>query len=319
LVLVVGLGGAMCGAGAASAAELAEPSSPASPREDAIYRQTIRDGVGEYDSGHFEEARSLFRRAHEMNPSARTLRGIGMASFELRDYVVAVRSLAAALQDTRKPLLPEQRFGVQDLLERARMFVDVYRVKLSPRTTRLLVDGHAPEFEPDGTLLFGFGEHTLEASAPGMATRSESITIRGGARKDLELSLRPAAAAPARGARVPGLAKSASEAQTADRGAAWLWSSAGVALVAAAAGYYWYRQGSELASCRDPSAGVRCTNESTLSLQRNVAMGVALGGGAAALTMAVIGVLVRKPAAASTSTRYACAVGPHGIACGRTF
>src|SRR5262249_43441282 len=57
----------------------------------------IADAVAEYDAGHFEEARALFRRAQAEAPSARTLRGIGMASFELRDYVEADRALAAAL------------------------------------------------------------------------------------------------------------------------------------------------------------------------------------------------------------------------------
>jgi outer membrane protein assembly factor BamD (BamD/ComL family) len=47
----------------------------------------IGDAVAEYEAGHYQEARALFRQAHEKQPTARTLRGIGMASFELRDYV----------------------------------------------------------------------------------------------------------------------------------------------------------------------------------------------------------------------------------------
>ena len=41
----------------------------------------IGDAVAEYDAGHFQEARALFRQAHERQPTARTLRGIGMLNY----------------------------------------------------------------------------------------------------------------------------------------------------------------------------------------------------------------------------------------------
>ena len=61
----------------------------------------IGDAVAEYDAGHFQEARALFRQAHEKSPTARTLRGIGMCSFELRDYVEAARALGGVAARTR--------------------------------------------------------------------------------------------------------------------------------------------------------------------------------------------------------------------------
>src|SRR4051812_11159906 len=57
------------------------------------YRGLLNEAVSEYDARRYEEARALFRRAHELSPNARTLRGIGMASFELREYVEALRAL----------------------------------------------------------------------------------------------------------------------------------------------------------------------------------------------------------------------------------
>ena len=84
----------------------------------------IGDAVAEYDAGHFQEARALFRQAHESPPTARTLRGIGMCSFELRDYVEATRSLGASLRDTRRPLTERSRNGTRRLLlARAHTFV----------------------------------------------------------------------------------------------------------------------------------------------------------------------------------------------------
>src|SRR6266704_960888 len=72
------------------------------PSESAQYRALLEEAVTEYDARHYEEARALFRRAHEVSPNARTLRGIGMASFELREYIEALRSLEGSLADKRR-------------------------------------------------------------------------------------------------------------------------------------------------------------------------------------------------------------------------
>src|SRR6185369_1334355 len=68
------------------------------------YRGLLSEAVAEYDARRYEEARALFRRAHDLSPNARTLRGIGMASFELREYVEALRALEGSLVDQRRPL-----------------------------------------------------------------------------------------------------------------------------------------------------------------------------------------------------------------------
>ena len=295
--------------------------SGADATEQPAYRKTIEDGLAEYDARHFEEARSLFRRAHEISPNARTFRGIGMTSFELRDYVSAVRNLSAALQDKRKPLSPEQRKHTQDLLDRSRMFVDVYTLKVSPPNSRVIIDGHAPEFEPDGTLVFGFGTHTVEASAHGMAVRSIPITVRGGERKELAVTLERASSAGAagRGQGSPGpdchqaIARSAVE-----------WGCGRMAVGQRRYGgagdrfrHLLDQPEFRLSSCRNPAAGLRCTNESSVKTQRNIAIGATLGTGAAALTMALIGILSwhSAPPAAHEHSALDCSVGPFGINC----
>jgi len=311
----------------ARAADKPTQSRPAADAtEQPAYRKTIEDGLAEYDARHFEEARSLFRRAHEISPNARTFRGIGMTSFELRDYVSAVRNLSAALQDQRKPLSPEQRKHTQDLLDRSRMFVDVYSLKVTPPNARVIIDGHAPEFEPDGTLVFGFGTHTVEASAHGMAVRSLPITVRGGERKELVVTLERAAPAEARpaavGAAPVGTAKqSAPVVPSNGAAAAWLWASGGAAALAIGSGIYWINRNSELSSCRSPAAGWQCTDESSIKTQRNIAIGATVGTGAAALTMALIGILSweSRPPAAKDHSAMNCAVSPFGINCAGSF
>jgi tetratricopeptide (TPR) repeat protein len=311
---------------ARAADDLSGPWSGGDATEEPAYRKAIKEGLAEYDALRFEEARSLFRRAHSISPNARTFRGMGMTSFELRDYVSAVRNLSAALQDKRKPLSAEQRIQTRELLDRSRMFLDVCTLTVSPPKARVIIDGHAPEFEPDGTLLLGFGAHTLEARAPGMATRSLPINVRGGERRVLAVTLAPASvagvgSANARVAQVVTAAKPASTVSSNRSAAAWLWASGGTALLAAGAGIYWARQNSQLNSCRNPLNHWACTNESTLKTQRNIGLGATVGTGAAALTMALIGILSWNSGHPSAPNHSAlgCVVSPSSIACERSF
>jgi hypothetical protein len=303
---------------------VAKSRSAVDAADEPAYRKTIEEGLAEYDARHFEEARSLFRRAHDISPNARTFRGIGMTSFELRDYVSAVHNLSAALQDVRKPLSDEQREHTQDLLDRSRIFVDVYTLTVSPKNSRVLIDGRTPELESNGTLMFGLGQHTVEVSAPGMRTRSLPINVRGGERKELSVTLEPASAAPpaSAGAAPVVTAKKPLPAVASNGSAAtWLWASGGAALVAVGAGIYWSTRETQLDHCRNAAPLAPCTNKSTLTTWRDVALGTTIGAGAAALTMALIGILSWNsgPAAGQTHSALDCTVSPLGITCGRSF
>ena len=73
------------------------------------YQELIRQALEESSANRWAEARVFFRQAHEAFPNARTERGIGMVSFELRDYTDAVRHLTRALDDPRRPGLRSRR------------------------------------------------------------------------------------------------------------------------------------------------------------------------------------------------------------------
>lgn len=311
------------GSGTAVAAP-SDPLTPPSP--DEAYRRAIQDGVTEYEAGHFEEARSLFRHAHELSPNARTHRGIGMTSFELRDYVAAVRNLAAALEDKRKPLTPDQRTDVVELLDRSRRFVDVYRVLVDPPDARLLVDGRQPEYELDGTLLFGFGTHTVEATASNREPLSQTIEVRGGATKELRLVLerakasRPTAALPSTTSRRQATAGGRSNTAA----LACLWAGVGAAVLAGTGGYFWYQQSSELDLCNKPAEGMRCTTGGEIRSQRNIAMATTIGAGAAAVTLGVLGVVLWDSGGTAKSpdarrSAVDCVPNGYGITCGGRF
>jgi hypothetical protein len=334
--------------GAAGAVQAAESAGESFDPEDAAvretYRKAITDGVAEYDAGHFEEALSCFRRAHQLSPNARTLRGMGKAFFELRDYVAAVRNLSAALKDQRKPLSEEQREEVQDLLDRGRFFVAIYTLNLSPPDAQIVLDGEVAELQPDGTLMVGLGMHTIEVRAPGYHWRTQTVHVRGGERAPFSVKLEPLAppepVAPPAPASVPAVAPAPAaaaepEAETpkpvdvtetdasADNRTAVMWFLGGgaAALVAGGAGIYWGVQNSNLSKCRHPASNETCVNESDMVAQRNVGAAVTIVAGAAAVALATVGLLTWKsaPTQPSTQPSLACSVGPFGISCGGAF
>ena len=311
-------------AGSADFAQAEESSTDA----DARYRSALKEALAEYDASHFEEARILFRRAHDINPNARTLRSIGMASFELRDYVSAMRALSAALVETRKPLSLDQRTHAQGLLERSRMYVDIYTLKISPADARVLIDGRAPDSEPDGTVLLGFGSHNLEVSKPGFELRALVVDVHGGERKDLAVTLERN---PAPGVR-PGAPGAVGQLPPAEKvfrsaagggssGAGWFFAAGGAAaLVSGGAGYLWWLENNELKRCHPPD-GRTCTNGSAITSRRNLALGTTLAAGAAAVTMAVIGMLSLDPSPSlpADKSALACTVSFSGFLCAKTF
>ena len=310
-----------------AADKTSEPGFASDGTDDPAYRRAIKEGLAEYSALHFEEARSLFRRAHDINPNARTFRGIGMTSFELRDYVAAVRNLSAALKDSRKPLTSEQRRSTQDLLDRSRALVGVYSITVSPRKARVLIDGRAPELDDDGTLLLGVGRHNMEVSAPGMVMRSLPINVSGGERKDLSVTLERVfvASAPPNdtaGIRQQTQANPTPEAVSNRAAMVWLLASGGAALLAIGSGIYWAMQESQLRTCHSPANPQDiCDTEGALKTQRNLAIGATLGTGAAAVTMGLIGILSwhSAPPAANKHSALDCTVSPFGVTCGGAF
>ncbi|MDB4989923.1 MAG: hypothetical protein JWN04_5101 [Myxococcaceae bacterium] len=157
--------------------------------QSAEYRETIEQALSEFKHKNWPESRVLFRRAHELSPSARTLRGIGMVSYEMRDYVNAVVSLTAALAEPRQALTDTQRKECEVLLARARTFVGAYTLKLEPPQADVSLDGASLARDVEGHVLVPFGEHTLRATAPGFQDSNSRLSVQGGEQGELRIVL----------------------------------------------------------------------------------------------------------------------------------
>lgn len=185
-LLAMTLLGSVCAGSSLLSAAHAEDLSTGS------YEDFVQRGVSEFEQGHWEEAHAMFLRAHELQPNARTFRGIGMSAFELRSYVESSDALAASLSDTRKPLTADQRAAVTDLLRRARDFVVAYDVTLTPTHVELSVDGQ-PAALRSGKLLLDAGTRIIVARAVGYEEQREQVRVVPGTTSALVFELRPKA------------------------------------------------------------------------------------------------------------------------------
>lgn len=153
------------------------------------YAKTIENAVLEFDSGNWPEARVLFEQAHALRPSARTLRGMGKVSFELKEYVRAQKELNASLVELRSPLSEAQRKEVLALLQRAEKYIGKLAVHVKPEDVR-------PEITLDGSKVEGeqkldLGQHELAVQASGYRPLTRNVSIEGGKTLRLELTLTP--------------------------------------------------------------------------------------------------------------------------------
>ncbi|HEX6244879.1 MAG TPA: PEGA domain-containing protein [Polyangiales bacterium] len=194
--------------------------------EPAGYRAAIDEAVQEFGANRFEEARSLFARAHELHPNARTHRGLGLVEFELRNYGRSIVELEAALASPVKPLSPALRGETERVLARANSFVARVTIDARPADARVIVDGVLAELPASRTLMLPVGDHTLEVQADGFVAERRRVSVTGGEQKTLSVMLAASAlmlpgqdAEPRRWYQSP-----------------WLWAGVGVVVAGAAVG-----------------------------------------------------------------------------------
>jgi tetratricopeptide (TPR) repeat protein len=279
--------------------------------QDDAYRARVTEAVAEFDAGRFEEARALFQQAHELSPNARTLRGIGMTSFELRDYPEAFRALSAALTDTRRPLDEAQITEVRSLLEQTRRFLGIYRLMRSPEGAIVEIDGQLAEPDDEGRVLLSVGIHSVTARAPGHRDRVIELRVRGNEDEELAIALEPAARSSS--------AQPAPAVSSADPipGIALISVGAGAAVASIVTGASWWgTMESERTEC-DGTALCDNPDEVRASHEASIGTTIALAGAGAA-AMVVGGVLLAS-GGGSQDQAFGCVPSIAGFACRGIF
>jgi tetratricopeptide (TPR) repeat protein len=150
----------------------------------------VQKGLREYELGNFNEAKAFFQQAHQLSPNARTLRGLGMTSYELRRYVEAVDYFQHALDSSERPLTPQMRTEVTQLLSQARSFVTRLTLDVTPTHAQLRLDTREVARDRDGTILLDPGTHELVIEAPEHETVTRTIRSDGSEALTLAITLR---------------------------------------------------------------------------------------------------------------------------------
>ena len=193
--------------------------------EPAGYRELVDEALREYDAGNYEEARTLFSRAHGVFPNARTLRGMGKAEFELRNYAESVAQLEQAMASGVRPLDAKLRADTETLLTRARAFLGWLIVHTKPAASEVRIDGVPVDVTTGQPVSVKLGEHVIEASVAGYAPEKRQVRAVGGATQTLTIVFTRALETEQPETKRRSWAKNP-----------WLWGAVGVVVAGAAVG-----------------------------------------------------------------------------------
>jgi hypothetical protein len=296
---------------AAPMGEAPEPPSSEAPSAavQADYREIVERAVVEFDAGRFAEARAFFLRGHELWPSARTYRVLGMTSFELRHYALALQELEAAISDTRRALGDEQRTEVMRLIEQARGFVGRYRVHVSPPDAQLMVDGEVTSLPSDGTLRLEVGSHELLLRAEGHGELRRRLIVDGGEDEAVSIELTPltpmaAAIAPAPAASAEPPRKTMRSSPADDGFELWPWTLGGGVLTGGAALVFFLRADAKAECAPD------CSDAEVSSINTHDAIAAISGTVSAALLITTVVALLWSGDSEPPADALALGVGP---------
>jgi hypothetical protein len=259
----------------------------------------------------------LFQEAHARFPNARTLRGIGMASFELRDYVDAYMLLGEALDSDVRPLPGRLRNQTLDLRQRAASFLGHLFIETVPEDARVTIDLEPMMPDREGNIYVNAGEHSIQVEADGFEPVSQQFTVEGGEGKRLRIVLREIPPPP--------------PPPPPEEPSPWpmiLLSTGGAFLVATGIGLGWYvNRKNEVNECATAEADpmFSCTNLGTLEGQRDGALGFTLAMATVALAAGATGFILwltddsGEDEEADDAARAFCAPGFAGVACAGRF
>ncbi|MEY4580117.1 MAG: hypothetical protein RL701_4820 [Pseudomonadota bacterium] len=184
------------------------------PGVPATYRQLVAEALREFGAQHYAESLGLFQRAHQMWPNARTLRGLGNVSFELRHYRAAIAYFDESARSNVQPLEPGMRAAIEELTQRARGQLTYVVLRVDPESAHVLVDGSLQLVDAAKPLELDPGEHVVDVRAPGYAAQRQTYALQASEQATWSIRLQ---ALPQHGALITHPSPAAPSAQTVAR------------------------------------------------------------------------------------------------------
>lgn len=153
------------------------------------YEAVLAQALAFHAQGDYASARASMEQAHALEPSARTLRGLGIVAFAQGQHLAALRFLDGALVSEVKALPAELRTSVEQLREQIWLKVGRYEILVEPETGELTIDGAAPDFYAPKVVVLEPGARTIAARAEGRADFTMQLEAKAGARETLRIVL----------------------------------------------------------------------------------------------------------------------------------
>jgi hypothetical protein len=174
------------------AAWLCVPFALAQEVEPSAYDRALDRALAAHAHGAFDVAQTAMEEAHALSANARTWRGLGIIAYERGAYLAAIAPLEAALRATEKPLTPELKKGVEELLERIWQRVARLSLRVHPAEHRVTVDGIPPVLHPPSEIVLLPGQHELAITATGHRPYHMTLHLLAGSVDSLHVVLAPA-------------------------------------------------------------------------------------------------------------------------------
>lgn len=209
----------------------------ASVRAQDPYDIAIQEAVAAYNESRWDDAARFFEQAHEIDPSARTSRGIGLAAERAGRFVAAWRALTASLADQRRALDAEQRAEVRALLDVVRRRIGFVILEDLGADATIEIDGVVVTASA-GVIPVEPGDHRLRMRSAGASTL-RSVTVAAGAEVRVSIADAPrtdGSADDGHDSSDGGLTTDAGPTDAGDGGLTsqwWFWTGVGAVVVAA--------------------------------------------------------------------------------------
>lgn len=161
---------------------------PAADVESA--RGHFQKGVRLYKERSFDAALAEFERAYELAPDYRILYNLGQVQMERHDYVAALERFREYLKRGGAALTAGRRAEVDSQLTDLAGLVASLTVVVEPEGADLVVDGVSVGTLPiRESVLVNAGVHNVAVRKAGYAPAQRTITVAGGDRQRLNISL----------------------------------------------------------------------------------------------------------------------------------
>lgn len=268
-----------------------------SERAETYYHQ----GNTAVEQKRWTDARSAYLEAWRLGHTFDVAANLGLVELRLNNYAAAADYLAFSLRNVPPSAKPQQRARTQESLDEAKARIGTVRVRVNVPNAAIFVDNHpASVDETSNEVFLAPGPHVVEARLNGYQTEPTPVEARAGTAQNLTLVLQPIKP-PSRNL-APAIIIGATGLLAAGVGVGFAVASGANGSDADALLKHLQSQGGLVVACPQATdCGKLRDLRAAHDTDRNVAVGLLAGGGAAIAAGAILALWPRHGAGDQTS------------------